>query len=423
MLGKACGLDLAPLVTEARVTKGRADLLCADETSGGIVVVETQMGVADCDHAARLLKYASEYAASAAVLVAERFPGFVAKALLPCGDGKRYATSLHLLELRVYKSDEEIVEVALERPVSDLSGQDGLAEVAGQGLKVAMLQGQGARPVENGVADMLADCKMAVGEQGLAEVAADIGQQPAMLVLLRHAATDDDLVRVLQAVNLNRPGSVALVAERLDAATMDKVATLGDWVDARLSVFERRQNKKGKAALRRVGLDKVRTGTSSLMMRKKRMHFWEKVSSCLARDVSGRLHNKKRAMARSSHNVVYGLGKRGVRLAVLHQVTLRRLCAELRVSHANPAVAANRYAQLKDAAASLEQALSQNFEMKWLGPRGRKDEQVLRLSWKHRLPGGNPYGVSGLAERFADAVLAAEAQLVKVVGGMEDYRW
>ena len=422
-LGRETGFDLTTLGTEARVAKGRADIVCVDSISGGIVVIETQMGVSDLDHAGRLLKYASEYAATGAVLIAERFPDLIVDAFSDNGQRDRVTSMVRLVEVRAYRAEDGSVQASLEKiPLAgpragsseekrgatptnvllDVPSEENLASIVGETLGAA----KGS------------DSPLSFGRGSLNGIDGD----GPILVSLWRPTTDESLVNTMHAARTRMSKRIMLVVSKIDADARDKIATLRDWIDQPLDLLVLRRTRSGDRVLRPVDLSRVLAGSPALKFRKARMEFWEDVAAIVALGSKTSMR-KDRAVGKSSHSIVYSLGMLGVRLAALHQVRLRRLSVEVRVHHANEAVAANRYAQLKDEAREIEEALAPDFEVAWLGATARKGEQVLRLAWRRTLLEGEPYANDGLAQDFAEAVLAAEAALVSHVRAMEDYRW
>ena len=422
-LGRETGFDLTTLGTEARVAKGRADIVCADSVSGGIVVIETQMGVSDLDHAGRLLKYASEYAATGAVLIAERFPDLVIDAFSDNGQRDRVTSIVRLVEVRAYRSEDGSVQAALEK--IPLSGPrlGSSEEKPGATSKNVLLDAPGEENLLSVVGEMLgaskgSDAPVAFGRGSLKGNDSD----GPTLVSLWLPTTDESLVNTLHAARTRKSKRVKLVVSKIDADARDKIATLRDWIDQPLELLVLRSIRSGDRVLRPVDLSRVLDGSAALKLRKARMEFWEDVAAIVAIGSKTSMR-KDRAVGKSSHSIVYSLGMLGVRLAAFHQVRLRKLSVEVRVHHANEAVAANRYAQLKDEAREIEEVLASDFEVAWLGATARKGEQVLRLAWRRPLVEGEPYSKGGLAQDFAEAVLAVEAALVSHVRVMEDYRW
>ncbi len=72
-LGDALGLDLEPLAREAPVGRFRADIVCRDRRSGGLVVIEAQLGQSDHSHLGQLLAYADGLDAGVVVWLGKGF--------------------------------------------------------------------------------------------------------------------------------------------------------------------------------------------------------------------------------------------------------------------------------------------------------------------------------------------------------------
>ena len=74
-LGDALGIDLEPVTREAAVGRFRADLVCSDRDTGGLVAVEAQLGPSDHGHLGQLLTYAEGLGADVVVWLGTWFHG------------------------------------------------------------------------------------------------------------------------------------------------------------------------------------------------------------------------------------------------------------------------------------------------------------------------------------------------------------
>lgn len=423
-LGRETGTSLDPLGTEERVSGGRVDLLCADEATGGLVVVEAQLGAADADHVARALRYASEYGANRAVLVAEGFPPDIIDAV---NGGSRALEVLHLVSLLVLRDAERgdwsasIVGAAgyvprVGRRRREAGGRTG----SGPPMRIAAPGGAEAFVAE------------ALGGGDPASVRIEsppawLEAGSALVALWPVRPADGDLTATVAKAASEEgraAGGILVALEERSAAAAGKVAALSDWTDQEVAAFVRHAGRGGRVALRPFDWQALarRPGSAAAASKAERAAFWDRVAGRMARG-TGTKARKAASLGRSSFNVRYVLGRFGVSMAVLYSPRLRRLCAEVRVHSAEPALARNRYGQLRRFAGEIEAGLPGSLEAQWLGNRTRQDAMVLRLVWDRPVGGEGPYRDLSLADGLADAVLGAEAALLPYVGKMVDFLW
>ena len=417
-LGKACGLSLAVLGKEARVAKGRADILCVDETSGGIVVIETQLGTADYDHVARLLKYASEFAATKALLVAEVFSEKMRQAM----SGGLHANTVQLVELRCYKDDDESILMSLEALSQEKVKQKKRTGKKMQGT--CLLREPNNSQLMELVSKMLATTKPnSTLDENQKKAAMDFSKITTSVVTFFHDERADEnlLDAIVMSGKENADAAIAIV-EKCNAETIERIATLNDWTVSSLHVLQIVNKSNFGYGLRKKKLSSVLSGTQSRRSRKVRIAFWEKVAAMVEKNTSTRMR-RQRALGTSSHGIVYGLARRNVRLAAIHKVSPRTMDVELRITDANPYVASNRFKQMERHKETVERGLSNTFNVAWVGPRGQKGEQVLRLTWKKALNENGPYESASLPKEFAEAVLQAEKVLLPLAKSMDDFLW
>ena len=113
LLGKAVGMDLVWLQTEASGWSGYLDIL-AEAAGKGKVAIENQLEDSDSDHFARLIGYAANHDAHVLVWVAPRFWEYHLKQVawlneMMAGKGEIYAVAVGLVpdgDLRPVNSDE-----------------------------------------------------------------------------------------------------------------------------------------------------------------------------------------------------------------------------------------------------------------------------------------------------------------------------
>ncbi len=421
-LSRETGTALYPLGTEMRVSHGRVDLLCGDEGTGGTVVVEARLGQCDVDHVARAARYAAEFSADRAILIAESFPHAVLGAVK---GGSRALELLHLVELRIQReSDYEDYRATL----SGLAGY-----VASPGHR----EGGGGKYGDEVVSAVVGPGGAAgFVAENLGAKAAEFEEEPGwmqkkstLVVMWPEFSTDWQFVSTMLAAGTEEAlgaGGIVLVLKRKVATTARQLASLGHWTEQELLAYVARSGSKGEVKLQPIDWKGRVLGqeAKSVSTKDERMRFWDRVAQRVVKKTgTAARERKKRALGRSSHNIVYPMNKWGVRMAAKYSVRHKALCAEVRFYGSEPAGVRNRYEQLKSHESEIEAGLSDAFEVEWLGSRTRQNAMVMRMVWKRQVGGDSPYRDLELADEFAEAVLEAEGVLLPHAKNMVEFLW
>ena len=362
MLGASLRLDLELIAREMR-TGGYADIVCCDRTSDAPVVIESQFGVADGDHLGRLLAYGQELGATTVALIAERFP----PAMLPLVEGLNAALRVDIFLLRLAPEDEEYPRVHIEDMLRDTrlaprGAAPGLPELA-----------PASRPRRASSTPLVLDYP--AHPDG-----------PALLRLLWTAVASGKKNIVSRLAKEPEQGSLMLYRQLkglLPSACKHQllVKRKGRWLQLPAAELEDRQARR--EAFWQEAIAGIHAGTATAMRR-------------------------YRSVMRGSHGLIYKLVWNGVRIAALHLVRERVLAVDLRLLELSDTDARYRYGQLHEQRSTIEAELQDEFEVAWLGGRPLRDNYIMRLKWRRKLSGRDPFAEPGLARELAAAVLRVE---------------
>ena len=178
---------------------------------------------------------------------------------------------------------------------------------------------------------------------------------------------------------------------------------------------------KGAGGLRArlVDLKKEEEADPALARRKARIAFWEAVATEVERGSVSRT-KKGNALGRSSHGIVYAMGRPGWQMAVLHDVWAHRLCVEYRIQGIEYDLCKNQYGQLKRHM-DVEAELGGRFDVRLGGEAVFPKRYYVRLTWR------KPFRDTGLdappevIRAFAADVLFAQRKLAEVVPKIVEY--
>lgn len=107
-LGNALGLTLTDVETEKLVGSYRCDILCKDEITGKVVLIENQLEPTNHDHLGKILTYASGLEASVIVWIVESARQEHASAIEWLNKNMNSDISFFLMELHAYQIGESL---------------------------------------------------------------------------------------------------------------------------------------------------------------------------------------------------------------------------------------------------------------------------------------------------------------------------
>ena len=425
--GQLVGMRIEPMVREAKVTGGRADFLCIDEAVGTVVVIESQLGIADLDHVGRLLGYALEYDAGAAVLVAGKVPDLIAEFGARSQGQIKVGFKLFIVQVGAFRTAAgayvatlDLVKPKVNRtPVKRLlSANQMIVGAHGSSIPTSAWRKLHARLCVNLIGASKEDSMPKV-IQGLL-----VNGKLCLVELWPDVPTPATLAATMAVVIAERVDTLVIMTWQLRAAVRNQLATLVGCLASsiRVELVEVQRGPTNELSFLVRDVAAVIAHSQTQQRKRVRLEFWEQVGSIVAR-ASGTKMRKRRALGIGSHSLVYGLGKKGVRLAALYMVRLRNFCVEVRIHNANPTIARNQYRQLREFRPTLECALGLTFELQWLGARARQNEQILRLVWREQVDAKNPYTSTMIGTQFAQAVLKVERELKSWTGQLESFCW
>ena len=425
-LGGSAGLNLELLDRETSSDAGRCDLLCYETHSEAVVVIESQFGASDLDHALRLLGYALEHDAAHAILVAEHHTAQVVEFCNLISRVCLQACCLKLQQVQVVAA-ADITPVAWFTEPTMCASDDNFGVGALPVLKLARADRNKITAFVDWAADLCVQEQTRPVPMPDAKLEQVLLAKERMLVAWLPVRPETvHLAQILQEAARHRAQRICVVVTGWPVAVQRWLAILHGCATAQITVIRARnyatQNQPtNRLSLRRIPEGQLAAHSATWQRQVIRRKFWMRAASVVSTG-TGQLVRRKRALGQSSRGLVFGLGCNGIRMATLYRVGQRCFCVEVRIQHANSAQAANQFAQLRDCRDHLSSKLAGQFEFEWAGGRLRANEQTLRLYWRY-VTAQQPFADLQLADKLGAAVVLAREALVPVVRQMESYRW
>lgn len=431
-LGRVTGLELEHLGNEVRTQAGRADLLCHEaQQDGGLVVVECQFGTSDLDHVGRLLAYCLELGAVHGVLVAERISPEVR--FLCAGHNSRWRAQcrLHAVEVGVVADADGGRGAYLRKarggvPGNHLHGAELLSLSGDAGLERTSKEVVACLATAAPATDPVVGTQLA-GTLASLPVCHANAKGGLTVALWPSTASPSELAATLGEVCQAQSATLLVLVPGMNAALERQLECLLGCVDRDLTVGVQQWRWQvlaggGKlvAKFRAIDLQARLAGSASLERHRKRREFWRGLGLLVGRRSATKMRART-AMASSSWQLGYALGRTGFRLVTTHVQS--RYCIDLRISSAEQGLVDNWYEQLHEHAAAIDDALATEFEVKWLR-RGRQRvrEAVVRAMWQRVVPFSHST-VASQVPGLARAVLKVEGVLLELVRDVKEFRW
>ncbi len=409
---------------------GRCDLLCVEQGDAA-VVIESQFGTSDLDHAMRLLGYVLEHDAAHGVMVAESYPERMKHFFRLIKSACPQICCLHLLEVQAVATDNDVPVAYFSKP--QISAKLDSSVDSPLVLKQDSLHGDdyvGAfitwirklQPVLTTVPQ--SGCELWVDPQLGTKLG--VVKSPVAICLPARPSVEQ-LVEILEASLRPKTKQVYVVIANWQASVKKLLAVLlGCLATAKITIIHAKYRAPRTASVGTMRLTVVPTGqlaakASTWERQRARRIFWAHVAKKVVA-VSNQQVRKQRALGAGSRGLLFGLGRRGIRMAVLYLISQRGFCVEIRIHHANHAQAANQFEQLRAHRARLNELLADKFDFDWAKSRLRVNEQVLRLRWR-KTSDRNPYADLSLADELGDATASAWGVFLPIVRRMESFRW